>query len=107
MKRRIKILKPVQSYIIDNIYRVSPHFADKLIARGQASLVPDAKQEKAVIETKEEKFIPETKVPEEVLSISKLKKVISELSNEELMSIASKDQRVSAVAMAKKELQKR
>ena len=107
MKRRIKTLKPVQSYIIGKVYRISPHFAGKLISRGQAEEVPNAKQEKAVIETKEEKFIPETKVPEEVLSISKLKKVISELSNEELMSIASKDQRVSAVNLATKELLKR
>ena len=112
MKRRIKILKPVQSYTIGKNYRVSPHFANKLIGRGQASLVPDVKQEKAVIVTKEEKFIPITKIeneglPKEVLSISKLKKVITDLSSEELMFIANNDQRVSAVSMAKKELSKR
>jgi len=112
MKRRIKILKPVQSYTIGKNYRVSPHFADKLIGRGQASLVPDVKQEKAVVETKEEKFIPITKIedevlPKEVLSISKLKKAIADLSSEELMFIANNDQRVSAAAMAKKELSKR
>jgi len=102
MKKRIKILKPVQSYGIGKVYRVSPNFGDALIRRGQASLV--VKESKTVIETKEEKFKPETK---ELLSISKLKGVMSDLSTEELMHIINFDSRVSAVAMAKKELQKR
>ena len=104
MKRRIKILKPVQSYIIGDIYRVSPHFAGKLISRGQAEDVPNVKEAKVVIETKEEKFTPETK---EALSISKLKKVISDISVEELIHIANFDKRITAVLMAKAELTKR
>ena len=102
MKKAIKILKPVQSYVVDKTYRVSSHFADMLIARGQATLL--VKEEKRVIETKEEKFIPETKVE---LSISKLRDVITELSAEELIYIANFDNRVSAVNLAKKELSKR
>jgi len=104
MKKRIKILKPVQSYVIGNIYRVSPHFAGKLIGRKQAEPVPDVKEEKTVIKTKEEKFIPETK---EILSISKLRPAISTMSMEELKSIAEKDERVSARDLANKEISKR
>ena len=108
MKRRIKILKPVQSYTIGKNYRVSPHFAEKLIGRGQAEVVPNVKEEKAVIITKEEKFNPDTKTEDPGdLSISKLKVVIPELSSEELTKIVTFDQRVSAVSMAKKELSKR
>jgi len=108
MKKRIKILKPVQSYVIGKVYRVAPHFAGKLIGRGQAEAFPNIKkaivlkQEKAVIETKEEKFIPETK--DYPLSISKLKAVIDEITVEELMNIINSDSRTSAVSMARKEL---
>jgi len=102
--RKIKILKPVQSYTIGKVYRLSPKFAAKLISRGQAEEVLKVKEAKVVIETKEEKFTPETKEP---LSISKLKKVISDISVEELIHIANFDKRVTAVLMAKSELIKR
>jgi len=101
MKKAIKILKPVQSYKIGGSYRVSPHFADKLIARGQAEEIK--KKEKAAIETKEEKFIPETKV----LSISKLRPAVSAMDMDELKAIVEKDSRISARKIAEEEIKKR
>ena len=101
MKTRVKILKPVQSYIIGNVYRLSGHFANKLIEHGKAVAVPNVKEEKKVITTKEEKFIPETK---EVLPISKLRLAISDMSYEELDFILHNDERKSAKALAQKEL---
>ena len=114
MKTRVKILKPVQSYIIGNVYRLSGHFADKLIKHGKAVKVLNVKEEKKVIETKEEKFIPETKnknyVQEEmegVLPISRLRIVIPDLSTEILQSIVEKDERKSAQKLAYNEIKKR
>jgi len=110
MKKRIKILKPVQSYIIGNVYRLSGHFANKLIEHGKAVAVPNVKEEKKVITTKEEKFVPETKEeippPKEivVLPISKLRLAISDMSYEELDFILHNDERKSAKALAQKEL---
>jgi hypothetical protein len=101
MKKRVKILKHVPSYVIGKEYRVSGSFASRLFARGQAE---EVKEEKAIIKTKEEKFKHETKA---VLSISKLKEVISDLSAEELIHIANFDSRISAIKLAKKELNKR
>jgi len=73
---------------------------------------PVVKQEKKVIETKQEKFEPETKVPIEeygegytAVPISKLD--VGSMTDEELQNIIDNDDRVTAVKIAKKELDSR
>lgn len=114
MKKRIKILKEVQSYEIGRAYRVQSSFADKLIARGKAS---EVKEEKKIPETKEEKFTDKpviTKEPEPVpevrsfaeFSIKKLSAMLSGFSHQDLADLL-KDSRVSAIKLAQEEIKRR
>jgi len=64
------------------------------------------KQEKAVIETKEEKHAPKETKDFSGLSISKLKDAIKDFSLTDLADLL-KDERVSAVRLAKEELKRR
>ena len=110
MKKRIKILKKVQSYETGRIYRVSPHFGDKLIQRGQAV---EVKNEKKTVETKEEKFentTLETKpyVPKSFAeySIKKLTGMVGDFTLDELADLL-KDERISAIRLAQEEIKRR
>jgi len=112
MKKRIKIIGKVQSYQKGSIYRVSRHFADKLITRGKAEEVITQKEEKQVIETKEEKHQPaETKDAIEAkdypLSIPKLRLKIQQLTEDELLDIVKYDSRKGARETAEEEIMRR
>jgi len=111
MKKRIKFLKPVQSYDVGSTHRISSHFADKLIARGQAVEVKDivAKEEKHTYETKEEKFTPFYPTKEKKdFSITAVSKIdFTSLTDEELLDIIKNDQRKTAIRLAQEEIRKR
>jgi len=115
MKRQLR-LKSQHGSLKPGVYWFAPRLGDYLISTGKAEVIsqpkpvvkkvytPIVKQEKKVIENKQEKFEPETKdfsgVP-----ISKLD--VSSMTNAELQGIIDSDSRVTAVKMAKKELDAR
>lgn len=109
MKKRIKITGKVQSYTKGGVYRVSRHFADKLIAHGKAEEVITKKEEKRAIETKEEKHQPEeTKtLGDYPLSIPKLRIEIEDLPEKILMDIIKYDTRKGAREVAEEEIARR
>jgi hypothetical protein len=125
MKRQMK-LKSQHGALKPGVYWFADRLGTYLLSVGKAEVIskpvvnpvikktyiPIVKQEKRVIETKEEKFEPETKVPIEeygegytAVPISKLD--VGSMTDEELQSIVDNDDRVTAVKMAKKELDNR
>ena len=99
MKKAVKIIKDVQSYRKGNTYRIHKSFADKLILQGKAEVVE--KESKVVYETKEEKFLGMS------ISTKNLAMVISGYTDEELLEIIKKDDRVTAKWIAEKEIERR
>lgn len=108
MKLRVKIIKPLQSYNVGDVVRLSPHFAHKVIARGQAVQVEN-KQEKAVYETKEEKHAPteDKNAAKDYTDVPLSKLDVSKLTDDELLLIIKKDIRKTAVRLAQEEIKKR
>jgi len=124
MKRKL-LLKVQHGDLKPGVYTFGSKLGDYLIKTNKAEPVqatgsqkfykPVVKQEKRVIENKQEKFEPETKMPVEefgtperdfaLVPISKLD--VSTMTNAELQRIIDGDERVTAVRMAKKELDAR
>ncbi len=106
MKKQLR-LKVQHGALRPGVYWFAPRLGSYLVSKGKAVPVeskPAKKEEKTVIETKEEKFQPETKDFSQV-PISKLD--VANMTDGELQGIIDGDERVTAVRMAKKELDSR
>ena len=96
-KKTIKVVKPHRTLPLGT-FKVNDKLADKLIGSGKAV---EVKESKAIIETKEEKFIGMS------VSTKNLAMVISGYTDEELLEIIKKDDRVTAKRIAEKEITRR
>jgi len=95
-KKTIKVVKPHGTLPLGT-FKVNEKLADILIKSGKAV----EKESKVVYETKEEKFLGMS------ISTKNLAMVISGYTDEELLEIIKKDDRVTAKRIAEKEIQRR
>ena len=98
LKKKLKMIKAHGFLKQGTEYNIKGKLADSLLKTGKAI---ELKEEKAIIETKEEKFIGMS------ISTKNLAMVISGYTDEELLEIIKKDDRVTAKRIAEKEIQRR
>lgn len=97
-RKELKMVKDHGALKSGSTHTISGKLADSLIKTGKAV---EKKEEKAVYETKEEKFLGMS------ISTKNLAMVISGYTDEELLEIIKKDDRVTAKRIAEKEIQRR
>lgn len=97
-RKDLKMLKDHGSLKAGTIQTISGKLADSLIKRGEAV---EIKEEKVIYETKEEKFLGSN------ITIKNLEMVISGYTEDELLEIIKRDDRVTAKRLATEELKRR
>lgn len=106
---KVRLLKPITGHRKNEIVYLRGKKAEYVLNMGIGEIVTEVKEikeEKVQIETKEEKFVPETK-EDKVFPIRELTEAIKTMTDDELLDIVKKDERVSARRLAEAEIKRR